>query len=273
MTDASTPADRQHGDLHFVGNATTVIRYGEITVLTDPNFLHRGQHAYLGYGLWTTRRTEPALQPEDLPPIDLIVLSHLHADHWDRIATRKLDPTLPVFTTKAAAKRLRMRRFRSAEGFDPWERRTLTRGTTTLRVTALPGAHARGPVAPLFPPVIGSLMEFSGPGLPTLKIYQSGDTLLVGKLEEIRQRCPDIDLAMIHLGGTRVLGMLVTMDGREGATWLKRLEPGLGVPIHYDDYTAFKSPLSDFLEEVERQGADVPLAVLDRGDHLPLPPG
>ncbi|HEV7824436.1 MAG TPA: MBL fold metallo-hydrolase [Mycobacteriales bacterium] len=265
--------DSSRGDLHFVGNATTVIRYGDITVLTDPNFLHRGQHAYLGYGLWTTRRTEPALQPEDLPPIDLVVLSHLHADHWDRVATRELDPTLPILTTKPAAKRLHQRRFRSAEGLDPWERRTITRRATTLRVTALPGAHARGLIAPLLPAVIGSLLEFSGPDLPELKIYQSGDTLLVDRLEEIRQRCPDIDVGMIHLGGTRVLGMMVTMDGREGATWLKRLEPGLGVPIHYDDYTAFKSPLSDFLEEVKKQGVDVPLAVLDRGDHLRLPPG
>jgi L-ascorbate metabolism protein UlaG (beta-lactamase superfamily) len=267
MTDASS-----RGDLHFVGNATTVITYGGITVLTDPNFLHRGQHAYLGYGLWTTRRTEPALQPADLPPIDLIVLSHLHADHWDRIATRELDPLTTVYTTKAAAKRLHQRRFRSAEGLDPWDERTLTRGTTTLRVTALPGQHARGPIAPLFPPVIGSLLEFSGPDLPTLKIYQSGDTLLVDRLEEIRQRCPDVDVGLLHLGGTRVLGLTVTMDGREGATWLKRLDPRLGVPIHYDDYTAFASPLSDFLEECKRQGVDVPLAVLDRGDHLPLPP-
>jgi L-ascorbate metabolism protein UlaG (beta-lactamase superfamily) len=261
-----------HGDLLFVGTATTVIRYGDITVLTDPNFLHRGQRAYLGYGLWTRRRTEPALQPADLPPIDLVMLSHLHADHWDRVATRELDRTLPIFTTKAGAKRLHLRRFRSAEGLDPWEERTLTRGATTLRVTALPGAHARGPLAPLFPPVIGSLLEFTGPDLPTLRIYQSGDTLLVDRLDEIRRRCPDIDVGMIHLGGTKVLGMLLTMDGREGATWLKRLGPGLGVPIHYDDYTVFKSPLSDFLAECEWQDVGVPLATLARGDRLPLPP-
>jgi L-ascorbate metabolism protein UlaG (beta-lactamase superfamily) len=267
MTDAST-----HGDLLFVGTATTVISYGDITLLTDPNFLHRGQHVYLGYGLFSRRRTEPALQPADLPPLDCIVLSHLHGDHWDRVATRELDPTLPVFTTTSAARRLRQRRFRSAEGMEPWEERTMTRGSTTLRIVSLPGAHARGPLAPLFPPVMGSLLEFTGPDLPPLRIYLSGDTLLVDRLEEIRQRCPDIDLGLIHLGGTKILGMLLTMDGREGATWLKRLEPRLGVPIHYDDYTVFKSPLSDFLAEVDRQGVHVPLKTLGRGDRLPLPP-
>jgi L-ascorbate metabolism protein UlaG (beta-lactamase superfamily) len=266
----SDPSAR--GDILFVGTATTVITYGGITVLTDPNFLHQGQHVYLGYGLFSRRRTEPALQPEDLPPLDLIMLSHLHGDHWDRVATMRLDRTLPVFTTKAGARRLHQRRFRSADGLDPWDERTVTRGTTTLTITALPGQHKRGLLAPLFPPVIGSLLEFSGPDLPRLRIYQSGDTLLVDRLEEIRTRCPDIDVGLIHLGGTKVLGMQLTMDGREGATWVKRLAPGLAVPIHYDDYTVFKSPLSDFLAEVDRQGVDVPIKPLDRGERLPLPP-
>ena len=34
--------------LTFIGTATTVLRIGSSTLLTDPNFLHRGQRAYLG---------------------------------------------------------------------------------------------------------------------------------------------------------------------------------------------------------------------------------
>jgi L-ascorbate metabolism protein UlaG (beta-lactamase superfamily) len=82
----------------FVGNATTLISAGGITVLTDPNFLHRGQRAYLGYGLVSKRLQDPALSIAQLPPIDAIVLSHMHGDHWDRVAQRDLDHTLPVMT-------------------------------------------------------------------------------------------------------------------------------------------------------------------------------
>jgi L-ascorbate metabolism protein UlaG (beta-lactamase superfamily) len=50
-------ANNAHGDppgsLTFIGTATTVLRLGGFTLLTDPNFLHRGQRAYLGYGLTT----------------------------------------------------------------------------------------------------------------------------------------------------------------------------------------------------------------------------
>ena len=59
--------------LTFIGTATTLLRLDRFTLLTDPNFLHRGQRAYLGHGLWTKRRTEPACQPDQLPELDAVV--------------------------------------------------------------------------------------------------------------------------------------------------------------------------------------------------------
>src|SRR4028118_2123114 len=72
--------------LPFGGNATTLLRLGQFTLLTDPNFIGRGQRVYLGKGLWTRRLTDPAILPEDLPDLDAVLLSHLHGAHWDRIA-------------------------------------------------------------------------------------------------------------------------------------------------------------------------------------------
>ena len=64
----------------FIGNATVLIRCGDLSLLTDPNFLHRGQHAYLGYGLTSRRLNEPALPPPKvLREVDAVILSHLHA--------------------------------------------------------------------------------------------------------------------------------------------------------------------------------------------------
>ena len=96
-------------ELTFIGTATTLLEIGPFMILTDPNFLHRGERAYLGYGLWSKRLTEPALTPAQLPPVDVIVLSHLHGDHWDRRSRHELSHDLPVVTTPHAARRLRSR--------------------------------------------------------------------------------------------------------------------------------------------------------------------
>ncbi|HEY9401563.1 MAG TPA: hypothetical protein VIQ24_02630, partial [Pyrinomonadaceae bacterium] len=39
------------GSIFFVGTATVILRYAGFTILTDPNFLHAGDHVHLGYGL------------------------------------------------------------------------------------------------------------------------------------------------------------------------------------------------------------------------------
>ena len=102
----SGPADFDEGDVYFIGNATTLIRFGGLTILTDPAFLHKGEHVYLGHGIWARREVEPACQIADLPPIDLIVLSHYHGDHFDDVAAQELDKKLPIVSTADAVGKL-----------------------------------------------------------------------------------------------------------------------------------------------------------------------
>lgn len=246
----------------FVGNATTLIAAGGFTLLTDPNFLHRGQHAYLGYGLVSRRLKEPALRIDELPPVDAIVLSHMHGDHWDRVAQKGLDHGLPVVTTPDAAKRLQRRGFAHARGLSTWGQHTLTKGGTTLTMTSLPGRHAPGWSRRLLPPVMGTMLEFAaGDGAPRRRLYISGDTLLVEELNEIPARFDAIDAGVLHLGGTRLpagprlpFGLTVTMDGRQGAELAAMLGLPKTLPVHFDDYGVFASPLADFTREMERRG-------------------
>jgi len=78
---------------------------------------------------------------------------------------------------------------------------------------------------------------------------------------------------LIHLGGTRILGMLVTMDGRQGADLLDLLQPRIAEPIHYDDYGVFRSPLTDFTRAAHARGLAGRVRLLARGEALmPLAP-
>src|SRR4051812_21432371 len=82
---SSANADAAGGSIFFVGTATVIIRYAGLTILTDPNFLHKGEHVHIGYGLTAERLTDPAIPFEKLPPIDLVLLSHFHEDHFDKL--------------------------------------------------------------------------------------------------------------------------------------------------------------------------------------------
>ncbi|GGO79098.1 MBL fold metallo-hydrolase [Nonomuraea cavernae] len=257
----------------FIGNATTLIRHQGFTLLTDPNFLHRGQRAYLGYGLTSRRLKDPALDVSQLPPLDAVVLSHMHGDHWDRVARNGLDKELPVISTQHAARRLRRQGFRNAIGLPAWRDHELHKDGRSVKITALPARHAPDLAQALLPPVMGGMLEFTGAdGLVDLRIHVSGDTLLDRRLGRITTRFPDIDLAIVHLGGTKLLGMLlVTMDGEQGARWVRLINPRAVIPVHYDDYDVFTSPLEDFQRHMERAGLADRIRYLERGQTCPLP--
>ena len=256
--------------LTFGGTATTLLRLGPFTLLTDPNFLHRGQWAHLGYGLRSRRLTEPALMPTQLPALDAVLLSHMHGDHWDRVATRSLPKDTPVVTTPEAARCLGRRGFTDTADLRPWQTHELTRGAATLRITSVPGVHGPGPLARLLPEVMGSVLELVRDGATRWRGYISGDTLFRPQLGEVLQRCGPLDVLVPHLGGTKVGGVLLTMDGRQGADLVELLEPPVTVPVHYDDYGRFKSPLGDFVAEVADRGTPGEIRPVGRGQTVSL---
>jgi L-ascorbate metabolism protein UlaG (beta-lactamase superfamily) len=256
--------------LTFGGTATMLLRIGPFTLLTDPNFLHRGQYARLGYGLRSKRLTEPALQPTQLPALDGILLSHMHGDHWDRIATKSLPKDTRVITTPEAAKCLADRGFTATADLKAWQTAQFTRGTDTLRITSVPGVHGPGPLAQLLPQVMGSVVELIRDGEVGWRGYISGDTLFRPFLGEVLQRCGPLDALIPHLGGTRALGLTITMDARQGADLVELLKPPVTVPVHHDDYGRFTSPLGDFVAEVGRRELPGELRPVGRGETVSL---
>jgi L-ascorbate metabolism protein UlaG (beta-lactamase superfamily) len=84
-----------------------------MTILTDPVFASR-----VGLGFWLAtagpkRQIGPALLPHQLPPLDLILLSHAHFDHLDRQSLAKLDKKTPVITASRTSDLIRDLGFRN----------------------------------------------------------------------------------------------------------------------------------------------------------------
>lgn len=82
----------------WIGHATVLLRIGGLNILTDPVLSNR---VGLGFGLFTggpLRLIAPALRVEQLPPLDLILISHAHYDHLDRPTLVRLPKRVPVIT-------------------------------------------------------------------------------------------------------------------------------------------------------------------------------
>ncbi len=270
---APAPADEDaedeaapHGELTFIGTATVLLRFGGFTILTDPNFLHSGEKASIGRGLRARRLTEPAMQVGNLPPLDLLLLSHFHGDHFDRTAERDLRRDLPIVTEPHAGRVLRRKGFERVIPLGTWERQRFTRGERSCSVESLPGRHSPRVLGPVVPPVMGSLLEFADRGRATLRVYVTGDTLYDERLAQIPARHPEIDLCIIHLGGTRLAGVLLTMDDAQGVRMLELVKPRVAVPVHFDDYAIFRSPLEKFLRRARDAGLSTQVRELRRGE-------
>lgn len=263
--DAAVP---QGDSLTFIGNATVLLRYGGFTILTDPTFVHRHEKVDLGPGLSSTRLLDPALEIDDLPTLDLVLLSHFHGDHFDQVAQAQLDRSLPVVTTPQARDELHSLGFAEAVGLETWQTLTVTKGERRLHITACPARHGPGVTDLVLPDVMGSILRADDGDLGT--IYVSGDTLVHDALAEIPQRHPDIDLGLLHLGGTKVLGILVTMDAEAGVEAIGIIRPRTTVPIHTDDYDVFTSGLQDFLDAAAAAGIGDRVRVVERGETVPL---
>ena len=272
------------GSIFFIGNATVLIKYAGFTILTDPTFIHMHEKVPLGYGLDTTRLTNPAMEINQLPQLDLVLLSHFHGDHFDQVTIRELDKSLPIVTNSHAVDELSIRGFTNTKKLETWENTAFTKkdnnnNNTKLQITATPGRHGPFPVAMFLPKVMGSILDFKRKGdrndsnsttssnsNQLFRIYITGDTTVFDDIKEIPKRYPNIDLALLHLGGTTIMGIMLTMDAKEGLEMFNIVNPKKAIPIHYNDYDVFKSPIEDFKTKVKEAGIEDRVFYLNHGE-------
>ena len=81
----------------WIGHTTFLIRLDGTTILTDPVFGSRiGIRLAGSLTLGPSRLVPPALRMRDLPPVDLVLVSHAHMDHYDLASLRRLEQDVPV---------------------------------------------------------------------------------------------------------------------------------------------------------------------------------
>ncbi|GES48479.1 UPF0173 protein YddR [Rhizobium sp. NBRC 114257] len=190
--------------LELIRNATLKISYGGHVLLIDPYFAPR--HSLPSFtGRSPNPMTELPRSIDDiLQGVELVIVSHLHTDHFDAVAKERVPKTLPILCQPGDEGRIRDAGFTNVI---PLAQSVTWQGLT---ITPRQGSHGVGPVVEKMGPVIGFTLEADGE--PT--VYWAGDTVLYPPVAEtIREFSPDI--IVTHSCGARWDGDLIVMDDKQ----------------------------------------------------------
>ena len=202
-----------------VGHSTHLVSIGSHRILTDPWFYDPAFGAL-------AHEQPPAVRPTELGRLDVILVTHDHADHADLRAMDQMDKRATVIvSTEPLAARIRSLGYREVGVLAPWEERKLDESVTISAVPALHDIYEIGFV------VRGS----------DTSVYFAGDTRLHPALPAIAERfAPDVSI--LPVDGTRLAGgALHVMTPQDAVTAARTLKSRLVLPSHAE--AVFSDPL------------------------------
>ncbi len=223
--------------LTFIGHASFLLHFAGLTILTDPVFADRASPlSFAG----PRRARPPGLTLDQLPPIDLVLVSHNHYDHMDLASLRWLAAhgARHAITSAGNADRLCRAGFTQVEELDWWD--TATAGPAL--VTATPARHfsRRG----LFD---GNKSLWSGFSLqaPDGHVLFAGDSGMGPHWGDIASRLGPPDLALLPIGAyePRWLMAPVHMNPAEAAQAHLDLGARQSVGMHFGTFQLTDEPI------------------------------
>lgn len=176
----------------WLGHATVLLRLNGLTILTDPHFGDRAGPRIGPRRIGRTRSTALPCGLDDLPPIDLVLLSHAHLDHWDRATLKRLAKRHTQAVIPARTRRILPRGFGGVVEL-PWDSRAEVRGLT---VSSLRPRHwgARW--------LVDRRRGYNAYLLSDAerRVLFAGDTAHTDSFERALGAAPGLDLAIMGIG-------------------------------------------------------------------------
>ena len=225
----------------WVGHATALVQIDDKVILTDPVFTST-------VGQLSKRLVEPGIDPENLPPIDAVVISHLHFDHLSlgslemiqqKVRMLLMPRTGATYLTDFGFPVLELR---------PWQGYE----KDGLRVTAVPVDHVGfrygADDAWMTQGFTGYVIEYHG-----IKVYFGGDTAYDQKLfVDVGQRFPGIDVALLPIGPTEPREIMRRFHTDPGEAVQAFIDLGAKrmVPIHYGTFINSTDEPGDALKQL-----------------------
>ncbi|MES1172613.1 MAG: MBL fold metallo-hydrolase, partial [Bacteroidota bacterium] len=242
----------------FVNHATVLVQMDGMNLLTDPIWSERASPvSFVG----PRRRHEPGIRFEDLPPIDVVTVSHAHYDHLD----------VPTLVRLAAAHHprffvglgvgvlLRRAGIDSVTELDWWQSEPLTGAAASVRIAGVPAQHFsnRG----LFDRDTTLWLGYVLQG-PAGVVYFAGDTGNGPHFAEIRRRFGPPRLAILPIGAYRPIWFMgpIHISPAEAVAAQEILGANTALGMHFGTF-----PLADDGQDEPVRDLNTALVAAGRG--------
>ena len=261
----------------FLGHSSFLLSFGARSVLIDPVFSTRL--------VLLRRQRRPGVRVADLPALDVVLVTHAHMDHLNRVtlrkvarATRRLTGQGPVIIVPRGVEDLVAGLgFREVRTLEWWQSTTLEASPESrdradeLRVTLTPSKHWGARMFRDTHRGFGGYMIEQGEE----KIYHSGDTAYFGGFREIRQRLGAPRVALMPIGAYFPDSYRAVHTSPEEAiqafcdVGAERM-----VPMHFGTFRLGREPMDEpvkrLVAEAARRGIVERVRVLREGETMLL---
>jgi L-ascorbate metabolism protein UlaG (beta-lactamase superfamily) len=251
-------------DVCWVGHATVLVNFFGVNILTDPVLLDR-VGAQVGFAtIGRKRLISPAVDPLNLPRIDLVLLSHAHMDHLDLPSLDLLPKNVPIVTAPKTTDLVASRGFQTIRELRWNEKASVQTKSGEVDIRAVEvkhwGARWRSDT---YRGYVGYLLKR---GEKT--ILFGGDTAMTSAFEQLRT--DKVNLAIMPIGSYGrnarthcTPEQAVQMVDACGADFM--------VPIHHSTFPIGQEPLREPLARLEQAISGGRIALKSVGETWRLP--
>lgn len=252
----------------FVNHSTFLIQTNGLNILTDPVWSERvSPFNWIG----PKRMRPPGTRFEDLPPIDVVLISHNHYDHLDLPTIEKLNNTgaLKIITPLGVKAFLDKKNITGVFEYDWWDEVPLS---DSLSVQLVPAQHFSGRGmfdrdATLW---CGYVIKRAGGN-----IYFAGDTGYNDQtFKEIKEKSDPIAVALLPIGAYKPQWFMspIHTSPSDAVKIHLDIDPDVSIGMHYGTFPLAddgqQDPLSD-LQAAKRESGilENSFIVLPEGDY------
>lgn len=228
--------------IKLIRNATLSLHYADHHFLIDPCFADQFGIPSFGGKSKNPIVELPLPREKIVAEVDSLLISHLHADHFDITAQEFLDKSLPLLCQKEDENRIKQMGFLDVR---PLEDHYIT---DDIRIQRIKGQHGEGEVLNEMGPASGFL--FTAKGEPDL--FWAGDTILFKGLRYwLQEKQPEI-VVTHSAGAVWGEGVKILMDEVQTTEICNLLPESIIIATHMDSVdhaTVSRKQLREYADE------------------------